>query len=331
MKPLVYIQKNLSISITIAMVLGIVYGYFLDPSPLKPLILAVTIIMVYPMMVTLNYKQLFSRQGTKVLWVSQLINFIFFPALGLILGKIFFQNQPYLIAGILLIALIPTSGMTISWTGFAKGNISAAVRLTVLGLIFGAILTPFYLEGLLGASIEIPLLSIVKQIGMVVFVPMFFGFLTRRLLIRKFGEEKFQRDIKPQFPPKSTLGVVGIVFIVMALKSKAIISNPLMLIEFALPIIAFYIIGFGFTVLVARLMFDRKNAIPMVYGTALRNHSLALAIAVSVFKEHGPEMAMVIALAIIIQIQAAAYSIKIAGKLFPENKEINTHKASAKI
>ena len=35
---------------------------------------------------------------------------------------------------LLLAGLVPTSGMTISWTGFAKGNVAAAVKMTVIGL-----------------------------------------------------------------------------------------------------------------------------------------------------------------------------------------------------
>lgn len=286
--------------------------------------LAVTLLMVYPMMVTLNFKKLFSKGDTKVIWVSLVVNFVFFPLVGFLIGKLFFKESGHLVAAILLIALIPTSGMTISWTGFAKGNISAAVKLTVLGLLLGSLLTPFYLEAMIGKSIQVPMFSIMKQIGVVVFVPMIFGYLTRRLLIKKFGEEKFQKEIKRQFPPKSTLGVLGIVFIVMALKSKTIISEPTVLISYMIPVILFYLAGFLFTVFLARSLFDKFNAIPMVYGTALRNHSLALAIAVSVFQQQGAEMALVIALAIIIQIQSAALSIKFTDRIFSKRAGVPT-------
>src|SRR5699024_12706622 len=48
-------------------------------------------------------------------------------------------------AGLALSALLPTSGMTISWTVLQKGNVGAAVKLTVFGLILGSLLTPWYL------------------------------------------------------------------------------------------------------------------------------------------------------------------------------------------
>lgn len=52
---------------------------------------------------------------------------------------------------LLLTALLPTSGMTISWTGFAKGNVPAAVKMTVVGLIAGSLLAQVYLEATAGA------------------------------------------------------------------------------------------------------------------------------------------------------------------------------------
>ncbi len=44
---------------------------------------------------------------------------------------------------ILLSGLVPTSGITISWTGFAKGNVAAAVKMTIIGLTLGPLAAPF--------------------------------------------------------------------------------------------------------------------------------------------------------------------------------------------
>lgn len=321
MKPLLLIQKRLSLAIPVVMVLGILYGYFFNPMPLKQLIIPVTLLMVYPMMVTLNFRKLFSKGEGKVLLVSQLINFFIFPTIAYGIGRIFFNGQPYIQIGLLLIALIPTSGMTISWTGFAKGNMSAAVKLTVLGLILGAVLSPFYIEFIMGETVNIPLLSIFKQIIVVVFIPMIFGFATQRLLIKKFGQERFLKEFKPQFPPKSTLGVMGIVFIAMALKSETIISNPLLLLTFIVPVVLYYILMYSVSSIIGRLFFKKEDAIALVYGTVMRNHSIALAIAMAVFSVNGSDMAMIISIAIIIQVQSAAIYVKVSQRLFGKTEK----------
>ena len=186
--------------------------------------------------------------------------------------------------GLLLASLLPTSGMTISWTGFAKGNLNAAIKMTVIGLIVGSLATPLYAKWLMGAVVEIPLLEVFKQIALIVFLPMVAGFATQRYIIWKYGEAKYHKDIKNKFPMLSTLGVLGIVFVAMSLKSKTIISQPSMLIELLIPLAIFYALNFILSTLVAKLAFSREDGIALVYGTVMRNLSIALALAMAVLE-----------------------------------------------
>ena len=55
---------------------------------------------------------------------------------------------------------------------------------------------------------------------------MILGYLTQKGLIRKYGREVYQRDLKKRFPMVSTLGVLGIVFVAMALKADSIHQQP---------------------------------------------------------------------------------------------------------
>ena len=318
MKLLLLFQKNLTWSIPIFMITGIFYGYFYDPTLLKTAILPFTFLMVYPMMVTLNLKKVFSKGDTKLQIITQLINFAIIPFLGLLVGKIFFGDSPFIMLGLLLTSLLPTSGMTISWTGFAKGNMSAAVKMTVIGLLLGSIFAPFYLKFLLGTTIEIPLGKVFQQIVIIVFLPMVLGYITQQLLLWKYGIAKYQKDLKKNFPPISTLGVLAIVFIAMALKSKTIINDPTLLLKYLIPLITIYSLNFLLSTLIGKYFFNRGDAIALVYGTVMRNLSIALAIAMTVFGENGSEIALIIALAYIIQVQAGAWYIKFTDKIFGE-------------
>jgi len=120
------LQKNLVWSIPISMSLGLLFGYFFDAQPLKQFIIPVTFIMVYPMMVTLDVKSILKGGDYKLQVGTQLINFILVPLLAFLMGKLFFSDGPekygLWAVGLFLIGVLPTSGMTISWTGFARGN-----------------------------------------------------------------------------------------------------------------------------------------------------------------------------------------------------------------
>lgn len=298
------------------MILGLIFGAKYNATYLKAAVLPLTFMMVYPMMVNLNIRKVFEKGDGKVQTVTQIVNFLLIPAVGLILGKIFFSDSPLLMLGLLLISLLPTSGMTISWTGFAKGNIVAAAKMTVIGLILGSILTPLYLQMLAGTEVEIPLLKVFQQILVVVFFPMLFGYLTQRGLVKKYGIAKYQKDIKKIFPPISILGVLSIVFVAMALKAKSILADPLVLLKYAVPLVLMYVINFLIITIIGKYFFSRANGIALVYGSVLRNLSIALAIAMTVFGADGSEIALIIAVAFIIQTQAAAWYHKYISKFF---------------
>jgi len=217
---------------------------------------------------------------------------------------------------LLFTALLPTSGMTISWTGFAKGNVPAAVKMTVVGLILGSLLAPLYLKVLLGAAVEIPVLQVFIQIALIVFLPLLMGSLTQNWLVGRYGEPRFHQQIKPKFPPFSTLGVLGIVFVSMALKSHDIFAHPTLLPRLLGPLLLLYAINFGISTLVAKALFPRGDAIALVYGTVMRNLSIALAIAMGVFGAQGADAALLIALAYIVQVQGAAWYVKLTDRLF---------------
>ncbi len=299
------------------MVAGIVVGALINPAPLKALIIPLTFLMVYPMMVNLQLQEVLSGGDTKVQLVTQLINFAVVPFFAFGMGQIFFADQPLVALGLLLASLLPTSGMTISWTGFAQGNVSAAVKMTVIGLILGSVATPFYAKGLMGAVVDIPLGDIFRQILVIVFLPMVLGLATRVALIRTVGADKYHKNLKQKFPAFSTLGVLGVVFVAMALKARDIVGNPGILLSFLLPLALLYAGNFLLSTLVGKLLFKRGDAIALVYGTVMRNLSIALAIAMTSFgREQGSEIALIIAMAYIIQVQAAAWYVRFSDRIF---------------
>jgi arsenite transporter len=298
------------------MVVAVIFGYYFDTSSLKVLLPAIIFLMVYPMMVNLKYKELLSRGNTKLHVTTQLINFTIIPIVGFMIARLMFYDNVYIITGVLIMSLLPTSGMTISWTGFAKGNISAAIKMMVLGLVIGSILTPLYLKLFLGSTINIPLKSILTEIVKVVFVPMLFGYITQTYLIKKHGIEAYQKKYKGKFPLLSTLGLLGIVFLSTSLKAKTIVSDPSLLVKIFVALVIYYSINFLITTFVAKRFFNRGDGVALVYGIVMRNLSIALALALSIFAKEGSDVALVLAVAFVVQIQGAALYLKSVDKIF---------------
>ena len=310
------LNKYLTVTIPAMMLTGFAFGLIVDAAFLKSLILPFTFLMVYPMMVTLKLKQVLEGGDIKAQLLTQAINFTIIPFAAFFVGRIFFSDNPYMALGLLLASLVPTSGMTISWTGFARGNLAAAVKMTVVGLILGSLATPLYVKALMGAQVEMNLSEIFLQIGLIVFLPMVAGYATQQTLINRFGREDFHKRLAPRFPGLSTIGVLGIVFIAMALKAKAISTQPEQLLNIFIPLLLLYTFNYLLSTIVGKLFLSRGDAIALVYGTVMRNLSIALAVAINAFGEAGSDAALVIAMAYIIQVQSAAWYVKLTAPLF---------------
>lgn len=310
-----FIKNHLISSILVSIVMGIIIGSNMDVSWLKNLILPLTFLLVYPMLVTLDFNSLKQKANYKLQITTQILNFIVFPVLAFGIGYLFFREQTYIRLGLLLIGLLPTSGMTISWTVMAKGNVHEAIRMVVIGLLIGAFLTPLYITLFLGTEIDVPIQDIITQILIVIFIPLIAAFLTQKLIIKKYGVETFKQKVKPVFPLFSTFFVVIILFVAMSLKADLLVRNPSLLLDILLPLLLFYFAMFVISVFTARILFNRSDGIAMVNGTLIRNLSLSLAIVLSTFSDAGIA-ALLIALAYVIQVQIAAWNVKATKYLF---------------
>jgi ACR3 family arsenite efflux pump ArsB len=315
------LQKNLVWAIPFSMGLGLFAGgYLFDAGPLKMLIIPITFVMVYPMMATLNVRSVFSGSDLRLQVVTQLINFLLIPLLVLGLGRVFLGGiEPKYglwAVGLFLIGVLPASGMTISWTGFAGGNKESATKMLVFGLIIGALAAPVYTKVFMGATVDVDMLHMFRQICLFVFVPLIAGLATQSYLMKKHGKQAWMEIYKPKFPPFSALGVTLIAFVAMALKARTILADPTDLLIIILPLALFYLISYVLLSVIGRLFFSREDAIAMVFGVVMRDLSIALAIAMTAFGREGSTIALLIAIAYIFQIQSAAWYIRLVPLIF---------------
>jgi ACR3 family arsenite transporter len=164
--------------------------------------------------------------------------------------------------------------------------------------------------------LKVDILAVMKQIGIIVFIPMLAGYATQQALVKKYGQKAFQSRLAPRFPALSTAGVLGIVFIAMALKAKAVAASPQLLLALLAPLAIIYAFNFLLSTFVGKLFLPRGDAIALVYGSVMRNLSIALAIAINAFGPQGSSAALVVAMAYIIQVQSAAWYVKFADGIF---------------
>ena len=304
---LTFIREKLLYLILVSMGLGLLYGHLQPAGFLKPFVLPILLFMVFPMMINIKMEEVaHAFRDFKSVGLSLLINFILMPALAWLIAKLFFQAQPVYAVGIYLIALLPTSGMTAAWTGMAKGNLNTALVIIAVNLLLSIFVLPVYLKMMVGKSVPFDPMHIFEQLMYIVVAPMVAGDLTRRLIIKFYGKQGFMK-VKPHLSSVSSLGVVLIIFVAMSLKAHQILSNAPASALTMIPLLLFYTGSVGMGIAIGALLLKRGEMIALIYGTSMRDLSIAVAIAMLSF----PGAVLPIALAYAIQVPTAAVIMKI--------------------
>ncbi len=307
-KMILWPSKNIALAIPAVLLLGFIVGLILDTSSLKVLILPIAMLMIYPTMIGFKPQEVLNFSHGRLMITIIILNFIAIPIIAYLLGTGFLLSDPQLFAGLAITALLPTSNMTIAFTMLAKGNVPAAIKSTTTGLLLGSLLAPWYLLVMVGKYVPIDIFLTLKTISLIIIVPLILGMITYSYIMKKYSLEYFKKTIKPYLPAASSWGMIFIIFISISMNAPRIISSLNLFLIALLVQIVFYGINYSLAIFFSRKMFNPQDGLTLVFSTALRNLSIAIGLAATAF---GPNAALMVSLAFLIQGQAAALFIKL--------------------
>ncbi len=303
-------SRNIAVTIPVVLVAGFIAGLLVDTSLLKNFVLPVAVLMIYPTMIGFKIREIVNLSHAKLLLTASAINFILVPALAYLLGSLFLAGDPELFTGLVIASLLPTSNMTIAFTLLAGGNVPAAIKLTALSLVLGSLLAPWYLLVMLGTKINVDVLLLLKTITVVVFVPLILGTATYSVILRKYGCEYFNLNIKHLLPAVTTWGMVYVIFTGISTNAHSIVSRPDILFKALMVWVFFYAANY-FMALTGSYFFNQEDSLTLVFGTVLRNLAISIGLAASTF---GVTSALMVSLAFLFQGQSAAWFIRLNEK-----------------
>lgn len=308
---LTFASRNLIFLIPLTILFALFVGYFIDTSSLKKLLLPVVVLMIYPAMIGFNLHELADLSEKKLIVLSLIINFVLVPVIGYLLGLVFLIKNPELFAGLVIVSLVPTASMTIPFTLFAKGNVKASIKITVLCLILSSFLAPWYLYFIVGRYVPVDIWLTFKTIGIVVFLPLLMGILTFKYLQKRYTDNDFNTEIKPLLPGISAWGALFIIFTAISMNSKLIFNNPNILAVSVFVQAVFYLINYFLVTTFSKLSnLSREDSYALIYSTVLRN----LAISIGLATIFGTKSVFIVSLAFLFQPQSALWFAKLNEK-----------------
>ncbi len=242
---------------------------------------------------------------------SVAINFVWTPALAMLLAVIFLADSNAIQIGFIMLLITPCTDWYIVFTGLARGNIPLSASILPLNLILQIVLMPVYLLIFMGSLVAFDVSGLLLSIAFVLLIPFAAATLVRLLLIRKMGGERFEEKVLVHNDNFQFIFLNLAIVAMFASQARQLVDNPIMFVKLFIPLMIFFILTFFLSGAISRFMrFPRADGVSLIFTTLARNSPLSLAIAVAAFPDQ-PLIALALVIGPLIELPVLALAAKI--------------------
>ena len=301
-----FFERYLSLWVALCIVVGILLGQFL-PSVFESLgsmevasvnlpVAVLIWLMILPMLLKIDFHSLAEvRQHWKGVGVTLFINWGVKPFSMALLAWIFIRNlfagwlpaeqlDSY-IAGLILLAAAPCTAMVFVWSNLSDGHPGftlSQVALNDLIMVFAFAPIVALLLGI--SSIHVPWDTLVLSVVLYIVLPVIVASLWRKWLMRdENGEARLKRVLDSMHPVSLSALLITLVLL-FGFQGNQIISNPLIILLLAIPILIQVYFNSGLAYWLNRkLGVEHCVAAPSALIGASNFFELAVAAAISIF------------------------------------------------
>lgn len=206
--------------------------------------------MIFPMMVGVDFSSIKDiGRKPKGLVVTLVVNWLVKPFTMAALAVLFFDylyaglmsesDADQYIAGLIILGAAPCTAMVFVWSQLTRGDPAyTLVQVSVNDLVMIVAFAPIVALLLGITDIVVPWETLLLSVVLYVVVPLVAGAIARRQVIRAHDGDAAAVDaFTARLKPWSIIGLLATVVLLFAFQAGTILSNPLLIVLIAIPII----------------------------------------------------------------------------------------------
>ncbi|WP_394269182.1 ACR3 family arsenite efflux transporter [Qipengyuania sp.] len=258
--PLGLFERYLSVWVFLAILAGLALGLVapdavgvlagLEYASVNLVVAVLIWAMIFPMMVGVDFSSIKDiGRKPKGLVITLVVNWLVKPFTMAVLAVLFFDylyaglmlesDADQYIAGLIILGAAPCTAMVFVWSQLTRGDPAyTLVQVSVNDLVMIVAFAPIVALLLGVTDIVVPWETLLLSVLLYVVIPLLAGAIARRQVIRSHGGDTAAVDaFTARLKPWSIIGLLATVVLLFAFQAGTIISNPLLIVLIAIPII----------------------------------------------------------------------------------------------